>query len=469
LSLSPIIFAFFGAGLGLRATRGGRSHGVMLSLAAMLLYYLVSLAGEQMGRAGLVAPLLGSWLAFLLAAFCGVLLLLTRYRHFKMPLVGRLGSKAAAKKRREGEQAGWDLTLLGLLDRKVFRAAVWNFSLIFLSLVLVFIIFTLFELLRFITQNHVSGSLVARYLVFLLPFTCIAVTPVSALLSVLVTFTLMVRRSESTAWWAGGQSTFRQMLPCIFFSALLGVSVWFVQEKVMPTANRRQNALRGLIRTGAAQNEAQLGRTWVSSISANRIYSFEPATEEGRLENVIVFNFGDDSMRLEEVLISPEASLDSTSVLSLRGVEDVNLSGQRIVYGYTDQQTLRAEELRELKRESQKPSEFDSESLSAYIKTLKARGVNVDPLVVALERKRVEPLYPLVMVLLGAPLALVFSKRSNTLALCVAVGVGLAFLGITSGLQQIGASGFVSPIIAAWTPAFLFLAVGIYLISRTQT
>jgi LPS export ABC transporter permease LptF/LPS export ABC transporter permease LptG len=469
LSLSPIIFAFFGAGLGLRATRGGRSHGVVLSLAAMLLYYLISLGGEQLGRGGLVAPFVGSWLAFCLATLSGPLLLLTRYRNFKVPFVGQLRSEATQKKRREVEEARWEPTLLGLLDRKIFRAVVWNFSVVFLSLILVFIVFTLFELLRFIAQNHVSGSVVARYLLFLLPFTCIAVAPVSALLSVLVTFTLMVRRSETTAWWAGGQSTFRQMLPCIFFSALLGVGVWFVQEKVMPSANRRQNALRSLIRSGAAQTEAQLGRTWISGTNTNRIYSFEPTVEEGRLANVLVFSFGGESMRLEQVLISPEATLSSSSALALKGAEEVNLGGQKVIYNYLDSQTLQAEELRALKDESQKPSEFDSNSLSAYIKTLKARGVNADPLVVALERKRVEPLYPLVMVLLGAPLALVFSRRSNTLALCVAVGVGLAFLGITNGLQQIGANGFISPIIAAWSPAFLFLAVGTYLISHSQT
>ncbi len=54
LSLSPIIFAFFGAGLGLKVVRGGRSKGVLLSLAAMLVYYLLTLAGEQLGRAGTV-------------------------------------------------------------------------------------------------------------------------------------------------------------------------------------------------------------------------------------------------------------------------------------------------------------------------------------------------------------------------------------------------------------------------------
>jgi lipopolysaccharide export system permease protein len=279
----------------------------------------------------------------------------------------------------------------------------------------------------------------------------------------------MVRRSESVAWWASGQSTFRQILPCVFFSILLGAGVWFVQEKVMPPANRRQNNLRGLIRTGNAQTEAQLGRMWISSTDAKRIYTFDPAVEGGRLENIMIFSFSPESMRLEQVLISSEASLDPPPTLILEGAEEINLGDQKIIYNYKPYVSLPAEELQALNSGFKKPSEFDSNSLSAYIKTLKARGVDADPLIVALERKRVEPFYPIVMVLIGAPLALVFSRRSATLALCIAIGVGLAFLGITSGLQQVGASGLISPLIAAWSPSFLFLAVGIYLISRSQT
>src|SRR5919112_954807 len=72
LSLSPVVFAFFGAALGLRAGRGGRSQGVLLSLASMLLYYLLSVAGEQLARGGTLPPVVGAWLAFATAIPCAV-------------------------------------------------------------------------------------------------------------------------------------------------------------------------------------------------------------------------------------------------------------------------------------------------------------------------------------------------------------------------------------------------------------
>jgi len=469
LSLSPIVFAFFGAALGLRAGRGGRSQGVLLSLASMLLYYLLSLAGEQLGRAGTLPPVLGSWLAFITAIPCGILLLAARRRHFGFRFkrarpegeVRTQGQRASgAEKRRP--------FVPGLLDRDVLKSVARNFLLIVSTLVLVFFVFTLFELLRFIARNNVSAAVVARYFVYLLPFALVAVTPVGTLLSVLVTFALMVRRSESVAWWASGQSVFRLIQPCVFFAVFVGVGVWFVQEKIMPDANRRQNALRGMIRTGAVQADIQSGKVWVSSTDTRRIYSYDPVSVGGQLNNLSVFEFDSEALHLERVLVSPGMSLAPGAFVEGRG-DLIELGGGGADYERGASIRLSAGDFYVLNSELNKPTELNSRALSAYISELKARGVNVSPLAVVLERKKAEPFSPLIMILVGAPLAFAFGRRGTMVALCMAIGSGLAFLGLTSGFQQAGANGLLTPTVAAWAPSMLFLAVGGYLLTRTRT
>lgn len=469
LSLSPIVFAFFGAALGLMAGRGGRSQGILLSLASMLLYYLLSLAGEQLGRAGTLPPVLGAWLAFITAIPCGILLLAARRRHFGFGLkrmrpsgeVRAQGARApGAEKRRP--------FVPGLLDRDVLKSVARNFLLIVSTLVLIFFVFTLFELLRFIARNHVSAAVVARYFVYLLPFALVAITPVGTLLSVLVTFALMVRRSESVAWWASGQSVFRLIQPCVFFAVFVGVGVWFVQEKVMPDANRRQNALRGMIRTGAVQTDIQAGKVWVSSADTRRIYAYDPVSLGGQLNNVSVFEFDAEALHLERVLVSPWMSLAQGAFVEGQG-ELIELAGGGAAYERGASIRLSAGDFYVLNTELNKPTELNSKALSAYISQLKARGVNVAPLSVVLERKKAEPFSPLIMILVGAPLAFAFGRRGTMVALCMAIGSGLAFLGLTSGFQQAGANGLLTPSVAVWAPSLLFLAVGGYLLTRTRT
>lgn len=469
LSLSPIVFAFFGAALGLKAGRGGRSQGILLSLASMLLYYLLSLAGEQLGRAGTLPPVLGAWLAFITAIPCGLLLLAARRRHFgfglkRMRPAGELQAQGTrplgAEKRRP--------FVPGLLDRDVLKSVARNFLLIVSTLVLIFFVFTLFELLRFIARNHVSAAVVARYFAYLLPFALVAITPVGTLLSVLVTFALMVRRSESVAWWASGQSVFRLIQPCVFFAVFVGVGVWFVQEKVMPDANRRQNTLRGMIRTGAVQADIQAGKVWVSSADTHRIYAYDPISVGGQLNNVSVFEFDAEALHLERVLVSPRMSLAQGAFVEGQG-ELIELAGGGAAYERGASIRLSAGDFYVLNSELNKPTELNSKALSAYISQLKARGVNVAPLSVVLERKKAEPFSPLIMILVGAPLAFAFGRRGTMVALCMAIGSGLAFLGLTSGFQQAGANGLLTPSVAAWAPSLLFLAVGGYLLTRTRT
>jgi LPS export ABC transporter permease LptG len=479
LCLSPVVFAFFGAALGLRAGRGGRSQGVLLSLGSMILYYLISLGGEQLGRAGKLPPVLGPWLAFAAAIPCGLLLLAARRRQTGLALLSwaRKGGEARAEGARQGAGAGGKRRRFvpGLLDREVLKSVSRNFLLIVSTLLLVFFVFTLFELLRFITRNHVSAALVARYFLFLTPFALVAVTPVGTLLSVLVTFALMVRRSESVAWWASGQSVFRLIQPCVFFAVLVGAGVWYVQERVMPDSNRRQNALRGRIRTGAVQADSQSEKVWVSSADSRRIYSYDPVSVGGQLNGLSIYEFDAEALHLERVFVTRGVNLSSGTYVEGEGelVEFGGSGGGAAAAGATYVSgvpiRLSAGDFYVLNNELNRPTELDSRSLSAYISKLKARGVNVAPLSVVLERKRAEPFSPLIMILVGAPLAFVFGRRGTMVALCIAIGSGLAFLGLTGGFQQAGANGLLTPPVAAWAPSLLFLAVGGYLLTRTRT
>lgn len=471
LALAPIIFAFFGAALGLKVVRGGRSKGVLLSLLAMLLYYLISIAGEQLGRAGTLPPILGSWLAFGTAVIAGTLLMLSRHRNFRFTLGKSIEQKprrAAVGREASPTRKGYG-SLLGLLDKNIFKSLATNFILVVSALVAIFLVFTLFELLRFIAINRTGTSVIVRYMLFLLPFASLAVTPVGVLLASLITFALMVRRNEAVAWWSSGQSVFRFILPCLFFAVLLGACVWLVQNEVMPEANRRQNALRGVIKSGGAQTEAQRGRRWVSSADSRHVYAYNSDGPNGQFNDIFVFNFDQEALHVESLYLASAGSTGVDSKLEVSDAEVIGFAGGKVSYRHEPSSLIDSNDFQAFNPGLNRPIEFNFEDLSAYIKSLKERGVNVQPLTVALERRLVEPFLPLVMILVGAPLAFVFGRRGTILSLCVAIGVGLLFLGLMSVTQQVGSSGLISTHIAAWSPPALFSAAGLYLLSRSRT
>ena len=469
MCMAPLAFVLLGGGFGLKIGRGGRSFGVLASLGALVVYYLLALLGEQMWRAGLVRPIYGAWLAFGVSVLAGVFIIISYRRHFTFPQrlyargagEGRGGRKVSVRARRS--------KLLGLLDRSVIGSLFWNFALVLASLIAVFFIFTVFELLRFIAAGGSTFSLVLRYLFYLLPYVCVAVTPVSMLLAVLITYALLARRSEAISWWASGQSVYRLLAPCLLCAAFVGAGLWVLQERLLPQANRRQNALRVQIRSGGLQSEPRTGRVWAATADTRRIYSYAQGGGGGVYASPLIFDFDERGVHLRRVVYGERAELLDGARLEVSGARVLDLSAGRFFEAGGGTERLEVSDPEVFKYQLNNPNELDAKELSAYIKTLKRGDADVQALYVALERKRAEPFSPLVMALVGAPLALAFGRRSAVKALCAAVLIALCFLGVTSGLQQAGHGGLLPPTVAAWAPIFIFAAVGLYFLTRART
>jgi len=468
--LAPLVFAFLGSVLGLRIGRRGRSYGVLLSLLAMFVYYLLALGGEQLARAQVVRPSQGAWAAPAVTLLAGILLaafgsrirpIRLRRSRKRMKTAAVAGSGVRGARRRL-------VAFLGLLDRDLLRSLISNFLLSFAGLTLIFLVFTLFELLRYVVQSRTGYYLVAQYMLFLLPYVWLILIPIGTLLAVMTTFALLVRRGEALVWWASGQSTFRLILPCVLFAAVLASAHWFLQENVMPAANRRQNALRAQIKGGISQSETSRGRFWVTNPEARQIYAFESKGGGKEVSNIIVYEFDEGDVHLGRVVTGDRGEVTEEK---LRVPNPLVLTlGAGAAPGRVEREfEALGEGLRALKPELNRPSEYDTKSLSAYINELKRRGVGTESHVIALERRHADPFAPFVMVLVSAPLALFYGRRSTVAALCVAVALGLSFWGVVSALQQLGSGGLLSPKLAAWSPSFIYTVLGLYLLARAKT
>lgn len=467
--LAPIGFAFLGSILGLRSGRRGRSYGVLLSLLAMFVYYLIALAGEQLARARVIEPWLGSWLAFSVMLGAGFILAAfgTRMRSAPIMRAPRRRAPGAGRAKEAGPGRRRLVAFLGLLDRDLLRSLVFNFLLSFIALTLVFLVFTLFELLRFVVQSRAGYRLVAEYLVYLLPYVWVFLIPISTLLAVMITFALLVRRGEALVWWASGQSTFRLVLPCMLLAAALACAHWFLQESIMPASNRRQNALRAQIKGGISQSETSRGRFWINNPESRRIYTFESGEGGGAVSNLTVYEFEEGGLHLRRLITGARGIVEGGNLKV--GEAHVLELGAGGASRRREPFEAGSEELGLFKRELNRPSEYDSVSLSEYINELKRRGEDTTPLAVALERRLADPLASFVMVFVSAPLALFFGRRSTVAALCAAVALGLSFWAVVSGLQQLGAGGLLPPKLAAWAPTFIYTVLGLYLLARART
>jgi LPS export ABC transporter permease LptF/LPS export ABC transporter permease LptG len=483
LGLTPLIFSLLGAAVGLRVRKGGRAIGIVLSLLLMIVYYLTALGGEQLARAGTVPVWIGAWLATALTLCCALLLLLTE----RKSLVGwRRGSKAESDNAFSGQSGSLTIpktrqplqfriggrlqSFPSLLDASVLRSLSYSFIAALVSLIAIFQIFTLFELWRFIAATATATSVVVRYLIFLLPLILVQLLPASLLIATLTSYALMARRSEAVAWWACGQSIYRLMMPGVLFAMAIGGGLWFVQEQLMPNANKKQDALRAQIRAGVSRATTTLGRQWLAAPETGRLYAYDFEEGEGSLREPAIYQFDAEGVHLTRIDRGLEGVWTAPHTLEIKSAESVSLNGERVIQERGA--SIRVEQVGSIdlfKPGIDRPSQLSAKDLSAYIEKIKGRGGETASLVVALHRKYAEPFGALVMVLIGIPLALSFGRRSAIAALASAVAIGLIYWATIGGFQQLGAYSLLPPAVAAWTPTIIFAAAGTYLLSRART
>jgi lipopolysaccharide export system permease protein len=481
LCVAPLAFAFLGANLGMRLRRGGRGAGTLWSVAVMLLYYLTMLAGEQLARTGnsSLTVWVGEWLATGLVMLLGTLLW---FREMYGGGGGKWGALRSVENGRGGEvKEGRSIRrylppLTGLLDRSVLRALTFNFAGVYTALVGIFLVFTLFELWRSIAANNVAAAVVLRYLFFLLPFVSVSLAPVCLLVAVLATYAVMARRSEAIAWWAGGQSLYRLALPGIVFAFCVSGGMWLVQEKLLAAFNQRQDTLRMRIKGERVKVVTSSGRQWLASADGLKLYSYEFNEAEGTLINPVVYRLDPSMTHVERLTVGARGIWSEKGTMKIEAARTLDVTGRssNSSVAFTapkDVELTDGEPPEVFKPLLNRPSHLSGRGLSDYLVTLKRRGmIEAAPLyAVALARRRSDPLMPLVMCLIGVPLALAFGRKSALSALGSAVASGLAFWGVTGGFQQLGIYGLLPAAIAAWSPLVIFLALGTYLMARART
>jgi LPS export ABC transporter permease LptG len=473
LSLAPLVFSLLGAILGLRIRRGGKSIGVLLTIIVVIIYYLLSLLGESLARAGTMSPYVGPWLATIFILALSLLFLFIKRVPFlsSIPILSRVQKGSApATKTATAKQRG--LSALGfpnLMDATLFRSLVLSFVVCFVTLAAIFNIFTLFELWRFIAVTHAGAGLVARYLLFLLPLITVELFPATMLISVLVTYALLARRHEAIAWWASGQSVYRLMLPGFFFALVIALGSWVVQEYVMPGTNLKQDALRARIRGGEARATTRTGRQWLASTDTRRFYSYEFG-EDGRLIEPAVYELDPEAVHLARVVNGKSGvwtdpthlKVSEAETLTLKELEVERKSEAETTFDGVESPTV-------FKPTIDKPSQLSSRDLKGYLDAAKQRGMDVSTLAVALQRKYAGPFGIIIMALIGMPLAVSFGRKGTVIALCAAVVVGVSYWAVGGGFQQLGNHGLLRPSVAGWSPLVIFTAAGTYFLSRVRT
>jgi LPS export ABC transporter permease LptG len=368
-----------------------------------------------------------------------------------------------------------------ILDEYVMGSFLSNFALVLLSLVVLFLVFTFFELIGDIIRNRTPLVTVGEYLLNLIPFILSNVTPLCSLVAVLITFGALNRTSELTAMKATGISLYRIVAPMLVVATILSAALFVFDETYLPDANRRQEALLSSIKGKPAQTFLRPDRKWISGQTGGTGANAEPTRifyyqffdpDKNVFANLTVFEFQPGTFTLTRRIFATTARWDDTNGWIFENGWQRSFAGASIT-SYQPFTLSTFPEIHEqpsyFKKEDRQSQEMSYTELSKYIGDLKQSGFDTMRLRVQLNRKISYPLMTLVMAILAIPFSLIAGKRGSIAGMGTAIGVAIAYWVIAGIFENLGNVNSLPAVLAAWSPDLLFAIAGSYLLLRTPT
>ena len=491
LPAACVVLALVGIPLGLSSKKGGKSAGFVLTILLVFVYYAVSLVGVSLARQRTLSPFMGGWLSNFLFLGCGLFLLWRAERRpieiswlrgfrpwqdsLKQGWSRRPGGARAdrAFQRAVGRRRVFSARFPMILDDLVVRDFVVYLAMICGSFLLLFLVFTLFELIGDILRNQISPLVVGEYLLNVSPYFLYKIAPLAILLAVLITLGLMQRNNEITAIKATGISIYRIVVPILMASTLVSAGLFASDQLYLPHTNKRQDALRNEIKGKPAQTYLNPDRKWIFGQHSTIYYYqvFDP--DHDQFGSLSAFEFDPKSFSLVRRIYADRANWND---LLKRWVctqgWSRTLQGPAIAdYSTFEVGTFNAlsEPPGYFKKEVKQSSEMSYGELRRYIHDLQQSGFEVVRLRVQMHEKFAFPAVALVMAVLAVPFSASAGKRGAIAGVSLAVGIAVVYLSVSSLFEAMGNLSQLPPLLAAWSPDLIFGLVGGYLILKVPT
>jgi LPS export ABC transporter permease LptG len=366
-----------------------------------------------------------------------------------------------------------------VIDTYVLAGFVFYFILLLISFVFIFHVFTFFELLSDIIKNHPPMSHVLSYHFFLTPRLVYEFTPLSVLAAVLVSFGILSKYNEITAFKACGISVYRLTMPILIASFFLSGSLFAFDHYWVPEADRRQDALRAEIKGKPPQTYLNPERKWIYGLH-DRVYYYKYFDQAAHtMLGVNVFEIDPQYFRLKRHISAERARWEPNLKAWVfengwafdpdpKCPTDCPPKGRISFAGGTRTFPELEETPDYFVHEVIQSRQMNFLELEGYIAELQQSGFDTVALQVQLQKKFSVPLFALIMAMVSIPFAFI-GNRGAMAGVGVSLAIFLAYWSVGQVFEQMGNLSQLPARVAAWSPDLIFSLAGLYFLARMRT
>ncbi|MFH1994651.1 MAG: LPS export ABC transporter permease LptG [Nitrospinota bacterium] len=358
-----------------------------------------------------------------------------------------------------------------ILTKYIVKEHLRVFLLTALSLLSLFLIIGLFEVLKDVFQYNAPIGIAGRYLLFKIPQAIYFMFPIIVLISTIVTIGVFSKSNELIVMRACGIGLVQFALP-MFIVAIIAAGVVFLNgEYLLPQSNREMERIMKVeIKKKELKGKQLNNGIWYHSDNGS-IWEIKLLNNGGKsLRGIKIYQFNEENMIVS--LIESRMAEWSETGWVFRDLW---------IRNFTSDGSFKAEYIKKkMIPLPEKPSDFitiqkDPDKMSYremrhYVAKLKREGLDSTRYRVDMESKLSFPFISLVMVLIGIPFALRSGREGGiTIAIGMGVVIGMSVWFVYSMGLSLGRGGKLPPLLAAWGSNILFTLLAAYLWKSSET
>lgn len=365
-----------------------------------------------------------------------------------------------------------------LLDRYVLRSFLEPFLICFLGFLAIWLVFDVQDNLPNFQEGHASLKVVAGYYLTQLPAFMNVVLPVGLLLALLFSLSRMSRTNEIISQLTAGLSIVRVLMPLFGIGLICTGILWWMNQTYAPHSDAIKKVLLEQIQRGRAQlvqeaveahlfRDRQTGRTWY-------IEKFRMGANT--MQGVVVIQQDEDGHILKK-WYARRADWDPRNGDwgLIRGmIVEFDKEGNEVKREPFVDGAIKVKGWKEtpwrISSSNFEPQNLSVSELKMYLEQNRDfPPLNLAPYRTFLAYRHALPWTCLVVVLIAAPLGIVFNRRGVLAGVAGSIAIFFLMTFSTNLFLALGKGMRISPFAAAWTPNIVVAAIGLFFLYMRST
>jgi lipopolysaccharide export system permease protein len=331
-----------------------------------------------------------------------------------------------------------------------------------------------FDLVSQLSEVQIPMEVLLQLLLLQAPYFIGFAFPMAMLLASLLAFSRLSADSEVVAMRSVGVSIYRLLLPAMVFGMLVSLLTFTFNEAMVPQA-----------RYQAAQLLDQTLRQEQSNLQAKNLFypEYGPDQEIKRLfyarqfdgQRLMGLTILDLSQKDLEQVSTAESATWSPGISTWKFVNGtlylVSADGSyRSVLQFNEQEIKIPRDALKNRRTERNESQMTLAEARQHLQQLRQGGdmIDIRKLELEIQRRYAIPFQGLTMSLIGAAMALRPQRNRSARGFGISIVVIFSYYLLAFITNALGTSGALTPVLSAWSPGLLGLAIAFGLILRAN-